>query len=70
MHQLAAVTAGAHDLAVPREIIADYVASALLALACSWLDHGLGYTPEQIEAYFQQLVMPGVRAVLPSRAVP
>ena len=63
MQQLAAVTAGG-DLAVPPEIIADYVVGALLTLVNWWLDHGLLYTPEQMEGFFQELAMPGVRALL------
>lgn len=62
--QLAAVTAGAHDVAVPPEIVADYLAGALLTLVHWWLDHGLPYSPEQMEAFFQQLAMPGIRALL------
>ncbi|MGH2614783.1 MAG: TetR/AcrR family transcriptional regulator [Thermomicrobiales bacterium] len=65
--QQLALAAGSRDLAVPPEIVADYLAGALLTLVHWWLDHGLRYTPEQMEAIFQQLVMPGVRAVLPNR---
>ena len=65
-----ALAAGSGDSAVPPEIVADYLAGALLTLVHWWLDHGMAYTPEQMEAFFQQLVMPGVRAVLPNRAAP
>jgi AcrR family transcriptional regulator len=65
--QLSAVTAGPHDVAVPPEIVADYLAGALLTLVHWWLDHGTPYSPEQMEAFFQQLVMPGMRTVLPNR---
>jgi AcrR family transcriptional regulator len=65
--QLAAVTAGPHDVTVPPEIVADYLAGALLTLVHWWLDHGTPYSPEQMEAFFQQLVMPGIRTVLPNR---
>lgn len=58
-------TAGSAPLAVPAEIIADYLAGSLLTLAHWWLDHGSSYTPEQMEVIFDQLVMPGVRAMLP-----
>ena len=61
--QLARI-ADTRDLAVPPEIVADYLAGALLALVHWWLDHGLPYTPEQMEAIFRQLTMPGVRSVL------
>lgn len=66
MRQLAHA-AGSAPLAVPAEIVADYLAGSLLTLAHWWLDHGSAYTPEQMEVVFQQLVMPGVRAVLANR---
>lgn len=63
LRQLAHAT-GSAPLAVPAEIVAEYLAGSLLTLAHWWLDHGSSYTPEQMEAVFQQLVMPGVHAVL------
>lgn len=62
-----ALAAGSGNLAVPPEIVADYLAGALLTLVHWWLDHGLAYTPEQMEAFFRQLALPSVRAVLPNR---
>jgi AcrR family transcriptional regulator len=62
--QQLAVAAGSRTLAVPPEIIAGYLAGTLLTLVHWWLDHGSPYSPEQMEAFFQQLVMPGVRALL------
>ena len=62
-HQLALVT-GSRNLAVPPEIVADYLAGALLTLVHWWLDDGLRYTPEQMEAFFRQLALPGVRAIV------
>ncbi len=59
-----ALAAGSHTLGVPPEIIADYLAGTLLSLVHWWLDHGSLYSPEQMEAFFQQLVMPGVRTLL------
>jgi AcrR family transcriptional regulator len=59
-----ALRAGSHNLAVAPEIVADFLAGALLSLVRWWLDDELRYTPEQMEAIFQQLVMPGVRAAL------
>lgn len=58
--------AGSTPLVVPAEIVADYLAGSLLTLTHWWLDHGLAYTPEQMEAVFHKLVMPGVRTVLPN----
>jgi AcrR family transcriptional regulator len=62
--QQLALAGGSHTLAVPPEIIADYLAGTLLTLVHWWLDHGSPYTPEQMEAFFLQLAMPGVRALL------
>jgi AcrR family transcriptional regulator len=59
-----ALAAGSRTLGVPPEIIADYLAGTLLTLVHWWLDHGSPYSPEQMEAYFLQLVMPGVRTLL------
>jgi AcrR family transcriptional regulator len=59
-----ALAAGSRTLTVPPEIIADYLAGAVLTLVHWWLDHGMRYTPEQMEAIFQQLALPGIRAVL------
>ena len=62
--QQLALTSDSRPLAVPPEIVADYLAGALLTLIHWWLDHGSPYSPEQMEAIFQQLAMPGVRALL------
>jgi AcrR family transcriptional regulator len=58
------LVAGSCDLAVPPEIVADYLAGTLLTLVHGWLDQGWPYTAEQMETFFQQLVMPGVQTVL------
>jgi AcrR family transcriptional regulator len=62
--QQLALVAGSRTLAVPPEIIADYLAGAFLTLVHLWLDHGMQDTPEQMEAIFHLLVLPGIRAVL------
>ena len=62
--QRLALVAGTRSLAVPPELIADYLAGAFLTLVHWWLDHGMRYTPEQMGAIFQQLTTPGVRALL------
>jgi AcrR family transcriptional regulator len=49
---------------VPVDILAHYIASSYLALLTWWLDHDLPYTPEQIDALYQQLVFPGIREML------
>jgi AcrR family transcriptional regulator len=62
--QQLALTAGSRELAVPAEIVADYLAGAFLTLVHWWLEQGATHSPEQMAAYFQQLAMPGLRAVL------
>lgn len=63
------LAAGAHSIAVPPQIVADYLAGALLSLAHWWLDHDRAYSPEQMAAMFEKLVMPGVRALLHNEAL-
>jgi AcrR family transcriptional regulator len=63
--QLSELPPGQH-LAVPGELLADYLAGALLTVVHWWLDHGSAYTPEQMEVFFHQLVTPGIRSILSS----
>jgi AcrR family transcriptional regulator len=50
--------------APPLQLVADYAAGALLTMMKWWLDNDMPYTPEQMDALFQQLVAPGVHATL------
>jgi AcrR family transcriptional regulator len=59
-----AVTAGSEDHSVPPDLVADYLAGAFLTLVHWWLDRGTAYSPEQMEIFFQQLTLPGIRAVM------
>jgi AcrR family transcriptional regulator len=49
---------------VPLPLVADYLADTLMTLIKYWFKDGMKYTPEQMDAMFQQLVMPGVLSVL------
>jgi len=49
---------------VPLPLLADYVAGAFLSLLRWWLEHQRPYPPEQMHAIFQQVVLPGVQAVV------
>jgi AcrR family transcriptional regulator len=49
---------------VPLDIAVHYVASSLMSLITLWLDRDLPYSAEQMNAMFQQLTMPGLRAAL------
>ncbi len=55
-HLVALVPAG--------QTLADYMAGAILTMLRWWLDNGMPYPPEQMDAMFQQLVLPGVQATL------
>lgn len=63
LRQLTLVS-GSRQLAVPPEIIANYLVGVLLDLVRWWLDQGLLDPPERMERIFHQLAMPGVRALL------
>jgi AcrR family transcriptional regulator len=50
--------------AAPLPLVADYLAGAILSMLTWWLDNEMPYTPEQMDALFQQLVRPGVQTTL------
>lgn len=52
------------DASVPLPLIVDYLTDTLMTLIKWWFRDGMKHTPEQMDAMFQQLVMPGVLAVL------
>ncbi len=62
--QFAAHLAGQHKPDVSLSLVSNYMAGTLLTLLKWWLDHKMPYSPERMEEIFQQLVMPGVQALL------
>lgn len=48
----------------PPELVADYLAGAILSLLTWWMDNQMALPSEQMDALFHQLVLPGVRATL------
>ena len=62
-HLVALVPAG-QTPAAPLALVADYMAGAILTMLRWWLDNGMSYSPEQMDAMFHQLVLPGVQATL------
>ena len=52
------------DASMPLSLLVDYLADTLMTLIKWWFKGGMQYTPEQMDDMFQQLVMPGVLAVL------
>jgi hypothetical protein len=51
-------------LSVPVPVLSNFLAGTFLALLKWWLDNKLVYTPERMDEMFQQLVLPGIAAVL------
>lgn len=47
---------------MPLDMVVQYVVSAYMGLLIWWLDTGLPYPPAEIDARFQHLTIPGVRA--------
>ncbi len=62
--RLAPLLVGKPEPSVPLPILSYAVAGTLLILLKWWLDHKMPYPPERMDAYFQQLAMPGARKVL------
>ena len=50
--------------AISIPVVAVYLAGSLQTLLLWWLEHKMPYTPERMDEMFQQLVMPGVTAIL------
>ena len=49
---------------VPLEVLAHYIVSSFMALLTWWLDHDLPYSPERINAIFQELTEHGIESVI------
>jgi len=49
---------------IPIPILANYLASALFFLLTWWLDHGLPYSPEQMDQIYHELIEPTLRSQL------
>lgn len=62
--QIVALAPPQHDLPVPLPVLSNYLAGTLITLLKWWLDNNMPYTPQRMDEIFQQLVMPGVRAVV------
>ena len=63
-HNLTALLSTGRQPVVPLPILANYVAGAFLTLLSGWLEGNDIYSPEQIDAMFQQMVLPGVTSAL------
>jgi AcrR family transcriptional regulator len=58
--------AAAHDPSVPLPVITNYVISAFEHLLKWWITADMPYSPEEMENYFERLVLSGVSAALGS----
>lgn len=50
--------------AVPLSLVAGYLSGALSTFQKWWFDNHSSYSPERMDEMFQQVVMPGVWAIL------
>ena len=68
---LTALCVGKQIPRMPLAVVAQYLAGAFLNLLKWWLEAEMPYPPEQMDALFQQLALPGVWATLEGkRAAP
>ncbi len=49
---------------IPLSVVSQYLVSTFVTLLKWWLSADLPYPPEQMESIFEQLALPGVRAIL------
>jgi AcrR family transcriptional regulator len=52
------------QLTIPLEILVLYIVKSYMALLIWWLDHDTPYPPEDMDVIAQQLIAPGIKAVL------
>ncbi len=55
---------GMPEPTVPLPVLSHSLAGTLLILLKWWLDHKMPYPPERMDAFFQQLAMPGAQRIL------
>ncbi|MCC6612494.1 MAG: TetR/AcrR family transcriptional regulator C-terminal domain-containing protein [Anaerolineae bacterium] len=65
-HNLLALAGGQANAQMPIPLTARFVARTFLMLAQWWSEQDMRQTPEEMNALFLRLVMPGVRAALAS----
>ena len=64
VEQRLAVLAGDRAPTVPLPVLTDYMAGTFLNLVRWWPEHQRPDSPEQMQAIFQRLVLPGVEAAV------
>lgn len=63
-HGMEAHVQPGNEFPVPLPLMMDYLADTLMTLIKWWVKDGMKKTPEEMDAIFQQLVMPGVTSIL------
>jgi len=51
-------------ISVPLPVLSNFLAGSLISLLQWWLENRMPYSPERLAVMYEQLVTPGVRAVL------
>jgi AcrR family transcriptional regulator len=64
MHEHLKLPLASEKRSLQSEIMAHYLASAFMGILVWWVDNDLPCTAEEIDMYFNRLVMPGFRNVL------
>ena len=49
---------------IPFDVIAQFISGGLLTLIRWWHDHNFPYSPEEMDIFFQQMMMPGILGIL------
>jgi AcrR family transcriptional regulator len=57
-HSLKSTASSKHSCSVPPPVVAHYLAATFLTLLKWWLIADMPYSPEQMDAFFQQLALP------------
>jgi AcrR family transcriptional regulator len=63
--ELQALAEASGDPRVPLDLIAPTVVAGYLAILAWWVGDDFQHTPEQMNAHFQTLLAPGIRAAIP-----
>ncbi|RPI81468.1 MAG: TetR/AcrR family transcriptional regulator [Chloroflexi bacterium] len=58
------------NLSIPFSILSTYLAGALITLLQWWLDNRMPYPPEQMDAMYRRLALPGVIEILHPETLP
>lgn len=66
--ELQQIAAGSGSIGIPTDLIAATVVASFLAALRWWADTDFTRTPEEMDAFYQALVAPGVRSIIRASA--